>query len=339
MHDVLEGSAPFFLGKFFEFLVSNRICTEAQCINKCIYYDYGYSHRLFTPTDLRIKSRNLGQNASQIYCLITHIPFIFQDHIDEPKLQQIWHCLQYLLKSMSIIFSKSIRVTDIEILRDVITNHLSPIRLIFKTNLLPKHHLHLHYAKCIEEVGPIVHLSTMMYEQKHKVLKNIAKRSPNFINLSKSLAERYQRSIIFDEPYKNTIASAKVYSINMNDFDYLDIIEKDNIDVNELGETKWLRINGITYRKFVFVLFRSKFFEISAVFLKNDNSQFFFLCTEYGIKSFSEFFNSYEIEMKLPIAQFLIAEADLILKKTFSVRRIGERSFIYKDTCEMLPII
>jgi len=56
--------------------------------------------------------------------------------------------------------------------------------------VMPKHHFMLHYLACIHKM--LVHMGSMRFKAKHKVLMNKLK---NFKNITKSLAKSHQMSI------------------------------------------------------------------------------------------------------------------------------------------------
>lgn len=58
--------------------------------------------------------------------------------------------------------------------------------------LRPKHHYLTHYGDLTRKFGPLIRCWTMRFENKHQYFKKIIKHLPNFINVTKSLAEKHQ---------------------------------------------------------------------------------------------------------------------------------------------------
>ena len=56
----------------------------------------------------------------------------------------------------------------------------------------PKHHFVTHYTDVIRLYGPPLGFWTARYESKHRVAKSISESGKNFINISKTVAERQQ---------------------------------------------------------------------------------------------------------------------------------------------------
>lgn len=76
MHDIYEGAMSFTLYYLFIYLSSRDIITVKDIANKILRFDYGILDRRNIPSPILIKNKNLHQNASQMHCLMKHIPFI-----------------------------------------------------------------------------------------------------------------------------------------------------------------------------------------------------------------------------------------------------------------------
>ena len=81
-------------------------------------------------------------------------------------------------------------------LRSLIAEHHTIFKQIYPThNLIPKHHLMIHYPSLIRKIGPLLHVWTMRYEAKHRFFKSSIK---NFNNVTKSLAlKKHQLAISY----------------------------------------------------------------------------------------------------------------------------------------------
>lgn len=76
MHDLLEGAVPFALGNIFEYCFKNKVFNLSQLQKMIQFFNYGFLNKRNIPSKLRIDGKNHGQNATQLNCLITHLPFI-----------------------------------------------------------------------------------------------------------------------------------------------------------------------------------------------------------------------------------------------------------------------
>lgn len=97
---------------------------------------------------------------------------------------------------------------DLNTLEKEIRVHLESIQKTFKVKLTPKHHLLTHYCRVIRTMGPVIYMSMMRFENKHKYFKNHVKRTNNFMNINRSLALQHQQFICKQEnSYKDEITT------------------------------------------------------------------------------------------------------------------------------------
>lgn len=192
MHDVNEGVIPFFMNKLL-FMIKNKISTLADIQAKVRDFNYGILNKKYKPSKINLEKHNLGQNAKQIYCIMIFLPFILINY--RPKLLNIWNAMEKLLQIMQIIYSTCIRKTDIERLKDCIEEHLTFLVNKLNVNLIPKHHIMLHYPSVIHKMGPLIHMWMMRMESKHKVFTDMVKITNNFVNITKTLAHCHQQRL------------------------------------------------------------------------------------------------------------------------------------------------
>lgn len=208
MHDILEGAVPFALKIFFLYLVENKLVSEKK-INSMLYsYNYGVLHRKDRPSVINLKKKSktsIGLYASQNWCVITHVLFIFDKFKEKSNDERPWKLVLSLIKAMQIIFSEDISTASLNILDDIIEGHLKLI-LDLGHSLLPNHHFMTHYSNIIRSQGPLVQMWSMRYESYHRNFTKIGRYLNNFSNIAKTLAERHQQkqSIVLKNSRFNT---------------------------------------------------------------------------------------------------------------------------------------
>lgn len=79
MHDVYEGGMRFVMKHMLGYLVSHNIISREEIIEKVHQYDFGALEQQNVPSKIMFGKDNLNQNASQMHCLVKHVPFIFVD--------------------------------------------------------------------------------------------------------------------------------------------------------------------------------------------------------------------------------------------------------------------
>jgi len=81
-------------------------------------------------------------------------------------------------------------------LKHLIFDHHKLFKSIFPggKNLIPEHHLMLHFPRCIRKIGPLIHVWCWRCEGKHNFFKRSVK---NFKNITKTLVKKHQNQLAF----------------------------------------------------------------------------------------------------------------------------------------------
>lgn len=190
MHDVNEGAIPFLLTNLFEFMIEKKIMNATEIQTKIRDFNYGELSKRNKPSQLKLDRKNLGQNASQTYCLFINIIFIFASVKD--KLEGIWIGVESLLKCCEIIYSKDISEDDINQFTVLLDLHLKCFQELFKTHLRPKQHFLTHYPTAIRKMGPVIFYWMMRVDSKHQFFTHLLHDTNNFVNIAKTLAKKHQ---------------------------------------------------------------------------------------------------------------------------------------------------
>lgn len=295
-HDVKEGAIMFFLSNFFNYCVQKKILTEAELIRRVRDYNYGSLNSRNKPSKLKILKPNLGQNASQLYCLMIHLPFMFIDK--KGKLTEIWPMMLELLHACRIIFSKKIRESDICVLGEVTHNHLSSYKTGFKVPLKPKHHNMTHYSSIIREMGPLLPTEMLCYERKHAVFTPFCRQTRNFINIAKTLAERHQKTLASKiHSFKDEVnVSKKTYRLTKSHLYpmYKTHLERLGNMTSEYSVLDFAKVNGYMYRNSTMLVENFEIYEI--VFVLQFQNSLFLLCKLFKLVKFEAELNSIEIK-------------------------------------------
>lgn len=352
MHDVYEGAMPYALKLFFNHLIGHQICTEEELARKIETFKYGRLERRNVPSKLCLKKDNLNQNASQMHCLMRHVPFIFayilqlKEKSKKAFVHKAWPIIEYLLKIDQIICSTVIKEKDLTDLQNNVDTFLSKLKDLFDCQYKPKLHFLTHYPNTIRIMGPIKYLEMMRGDAKHQPLTQYAKKCRNYKNICKSLAEKHQQvlaSKFGDNTYSDKIEiSKKMYKIVENKNELVkDIMEShskliydhfENIDLVKL--INFVIINSCTFAKGLFIVFSGAMHEINAVLEYKDS--FIFLCTKFTTEKYYKFSNSFEI--KKSTQTLLIAFDKLVCKRSYETKILTEKTLIIADNLDLLPL-
>lgn len=117
MHDINEGAVAYCLQDLFILVQKKKNLTLSEIQQRVRDFNYGYTYRYNKPSLMNPDKHNL--NATQLYCLMVHMPFIFL-HVKE-KLEPYWEPIETLLKCMQAIYPSTITESDIKSLDRNIT--------------------------------------------------------------------------------------------------------------------------------------------------------------------------------------------------------------------------
>lgn len=333
MHDVNEGAIPFMLRLLFQKCIDAKLFTASELNSMVQFYDYGFLSRRNIPSEINLKKRSLGQNASQSLCLFRHIPFILFKFRENSKLQDLWLCFQSFLRMVEILYSPAITELNLCTYIDMTHTFLEGIKKLGK-KFIPKLHFFLHFPRTIRLNGPLVHMSMMRYESKHKVFKDFRKTTNNFKNINKTLAIKHQKlSSRMGFTYVDNVENGA--PIPLDD----DSISKHaHILAHTFGEAiekvrkiKWLRMNNYEYRPDLLILYENSLFQIQQILMNGNH--YFFLSRRYNSMDFNSFVNSFEVVETTELV--LISFSDLKYCKSYEMKSIESVNYVTADTLEL----
>lgn len=227
------------------------------------------------------------------------------------------------------MYSPSIDRVHFGLLQEMIPKHLEDFKDCFNTEFTPKQHNMTHIPASISMAGPLVHMSTLKFETKHKEFSSFIRKKPNFINVSKSLAQGYKTKD-FNNCFQNQIETGK--SVRLK----IDEIHKNlfnNFDLSKTYELNSLKFNSYYYKKGLFLKDGNSFYRIEKVLLFE--SEYYFLCTEFTGILFDEFLNSLNIKESIPKTVRLLCLSKMSYKKSHTERRIGNSLYIISESIEI----
>lgn len=335
MHDIHEGVIPSFLSVFFNHCIENGVATEDYLVGTVRDHAYGPLYGTKKPSLLGLKKPHLGQNASQAYCLILHLPFMFY-HLKE-KLRTIWTLLEELLQCLQIIISVEITESDLVRLERHIDTYLQGM-LKFKGKLIPKEHFLTHYPNVIRKIGPLKHHWTMRFECKHKFFTDAARITCNFRNINKTLAQKHQEYIclkkyaIEDEIVESKRITSFRENSQFSHFEsFLESQTDTNIDFNSLFLLPFLKFNNYHYEKGL-VLVENLKTVYDIIFVLKMHDAYYFLVEIFETKNFERYLNSIEIEPYSPEKQLaFVKHSDLNNKQSFSKKICNNKIYVIAE--------
>jgi hypothetical protein len=123
------------------------------------------------------------------YCLFLNLPFILFDFVDKVPY---WFLYELLREIWDMLYCDYPRRSWLSTLEESIKEFIQLFQTIFPEQFTPKFHFLLHAARNTAKYGPLKRQMNLRYEAKHHLLKQIANRCNNFINLPCTISRRVQ---------------------------------------------------------------------------------------------------------------------------------------------------
>lgn len=338
MHDFNEGAIPYLLDRLLVYIFKNNILSEGSLKSRLQFFNFGWLNSQNVPSELRMEKHNLGQNAAQARCLLTYLPFILYEYLDNPKLKIVWNCFESLLKISEIIYSNLIDEIDCQMLQSEVTSFLEGIQRHFNGKFIPKLHFMLHYPYVIRKSGPLVHMNMFRTESKHKQLKDFAVTSRNFRNINKTIIIKHQQWIVEQGfTYRNNITHSIPFALRDETFiDNKKIFEEHFHDrLQNIYEIISYDFNSFEYRKNMFIIYNRSIFEIQTLLFDNSDEKAYFLCKKFKVISFEARLNSFQIEENIYSAKQIISFSSLDNLKPYECVELGSRNFLVSNTLDL----
>ncbi|CAF4670370.1 unnamed protein product, partial [Rotaria socialis] len=127
--------------------------------------------------------------AMEKYCLFLNLPFMLFDILDRIPY---WFLYELFREIWDILYCDFPRKSWLSTLQTLIEEFLQLFQTIFPEQFTPKFHFLLHSARNTAKYGPLKRQMNLRYEAKHHLLKQIANRCNNFINLPYTISKRVQ---------------------------------------------------------------------------------------------------------------------------------------------------
>lgn len=171
MHDVFEGICPYDVTSLLQTLIMDYKMFSLDTLNsrmRC--FNYGKFENSNIPPAINAKhlKTKIKMSANEMLCFTKHLGLIIGDLI--PQDLEIWNIWILLREIIDIICAPLLQFSEKVRLKVLIEEYLTLIVNYFKF-LKPKHHFLLHYPTVIENSGPLVHMWSMHFEQKHRESK------------------------------------------------------------------------------------------------------------------------------------------------------------------------
>lgn len=279
-HDLFEGVVDYDLALFLQFLIRTQKWFSYEVLNERIKSFPGESSdKLNTiPTT----GARLGGHAAQNRWLLKFLPVLVHDTIEDAD-NEVWGLVLLLRELVEFVCAPRLSELQIAFMKGLIELYVELRQELFpRVQLRPKHHYLLHYAHLTLQFGPLIYTWTMRFESKHSYFKRCIRASKNFINVTKSLAERHQLLQAYQSC--GTLFRSQVHVSDSTRF-YPELYDQNiktvvgEFDLNSSNSvvTESVQVKGTTYANGMLVLLSYakgllQLGQIASIFVKNETT-------------------------------------------------------------------
>ncbi|CAN7999366.1 unnamed protein product, partial [Ixodes hexagonus] len=193
-HDLFEGIVDYDVALMIKHFVKTLKWFSYHHLNVTIQSKFKYNacDRANKPAPVSINGRRLGGQALQNCTLLLLLPIMVGDKVQDAS-NEMWRLLLTLQEIVELVMATAISDDQVSYLALLISDYLHERRrLLPSVPLRPKHHYLTHYPHLIRQFGPLVKVWSLRFESKHSYFKRCIRASGNFINVTKSLAQKHQ---------------------------------------------------------------------------------------------------------------------------------------------------
>lgn len=315
MHDFLEGIVPYELKLILWSFIFDKKYFSTEVLNaRLASFDYGCSDRknkptTFTESELRDQQKTtLNQKASQMFCLVSVLPFIVGDKV--PESDEMWHLYLLLRDLIDVVFADTCTVDDSIRLKHLIEDHHTLFMSVFPDkHLLPKHHILVHYPRIMRNVGPLSKCSSMRFEAKHNESKRLCGIVGCFKDICKTVVKRHQISQCVRIKAGNLavyeVSAQQVQVTTVNSLQDADTILSSIAGVqrfDDVSHTSCVSVCGTEYRKNMILVVdfddEPVFCKIVTALIIADNIVYF-VCNDLHVRFYDCHMHAYVVEQML----------------------------------------
>lgn len=197
MHDVFEGICNYVITQLIlRFVYEDKLFALELLNYRLKHMDFNFETPNKPPeinADYLRKNNKIRASAAEMLFLTRYLGVLVGDKI--PRDNKHWSLYNKLYQIVSIITSP-VLTTSHTLQLEMLIKELNDLYIELFEDLKAKFHFLTHYVQIILKNGPVIKYSSMRYESKHRMLKTILLNSSSNRNILKSIATRYQLSLM-----------------------------------------------------------------------------------------------------------------------------------------------
>ncbi|KAK3921481.1 Zinc finger protein 653 [Frankliniella fusca] len=196
-HDLFEGCVDLVLAKILQHFVKTKGWFSLEVLNQRIS-SFKCKNQDAADAPNPIKSFDgIKNHAVETWTLLRLLPFMIIDLIEDPE-DEYWQLYLSLKEVCEYVCAPKITTKQVFYLRMCIQAFLCEVKRLLPGCLTPKEHFLGHFPDLTLLFGPLIRLFTLRFESRHCFFKQVAKQCKSFVNITLTLAQKYQYRFAFD---------------------------------------------------------------------------------------------------------------------------------------------
>lgn len=251
MHDVLEGVAHYVMIRVLRNFIENQFL-DVELLNLRIE-TYDFTNCSNKPPiiskDTLLSTNKIRYTAAEMYTFIMHFNCLIGDLV--PINNECWRLYLLLREIVSIINLDQFDLDFVSYIENIIKEHHELFMSLFKEHLRPKFHFLVHYPYVMSFIGLIQDISSIRFEAKHQVFKEVSRVCKNRKNLLHTLAMKHQIKIShlllsYNEiSFESTQIICSKVRISKKDESFKNMFQ---LNANKFEYVKWIQYLNIKYK-------------------------------------------------------------------------------------------
>ncbi|KAK3926396.1 Bifunctional lysine-specific demethylase and histidyl-hydroxylase NO66 [Frankliniella fusca] len=259
MHDILEGVAKYDICQILFYLIFVREYLSMESFHLRVSdFHYGPLEAGNRPpvrkiTRHAIVNDSMNLSAAEMLCLVRNLSQMVGDLV--PEGDRVWRFYLTLREIVDILFALNMAPGTEDYLHAIIQDHNTMYIELFHQTLKPKFHHMLHYRDILKSVGPLVLLSSIRWEAKHRFIKQVARNTCSRINLPYTLMVKIMLDfgfrVLSEDGLRPEFELGKMSVYRREFVDPNNLIEYFDVDVphgESFNTVSWLKVNGIYFK-------------------------------------------------------------------------------------------
>lgn len=310
MHDLYEGVCRYDFGKILKDLIFEKKYFTINILNNRIKYfnhaDVDIGNKV-PPIPLNhVENELIIMSSAEMHALVTYFPLMIGDLVD--TMDETWHFFKLLFNIVHIVSKNRINKSELIYLQCLVNEHHQLYISLFRGHLTPKFHFLTHYSRVINNVGPLSKLSSIRYEAFHKISKSNCNVVSSRVNLPYTLALKHQLKLSYRLLInRGFVDNVEISTYNISPLSMLEIqlYERIIANIEDYFFVKWIKVNGITYKKgLVFQIRRDFFgeplFALIENIIHNEKQQTYLIYKKIVCYGIDKHYEAYQVEHILP---------------------------------------